>query len=121
MTNEYTDAMADRATRRHARRNVDGRLALLRAMLCNAAYDDDPSYQGVDPDTGREYRGPAMWRNSLDMLCYFIASRLLHASNGTWSDSDSNAILSIVRHAIDRARYHDASSRRYWNEFTESR
>lgn len=60
----FLDICFDRST-------IEEKTKITRSMLCNAASDSTPTYEGVDPNVG-PYQGPALNIFALETLAYFM-------------------------------------------------
>ena len=94
---EYTRQMADRMTLRHLKRTVSSRQTFLRAILCTAVRDYDPSYEGDDPDTG-PFRGPHMARWTVETLGYFARA----------AGFTQPTLIGWLRNGMEKAAEHSA-------------
>ena len=103
MEKKYTKKMAEKAVWRWARRSVEERLTLLRSLMCEAAFDKEPVYSGIDPNTGLPYAGNSMNVEMADMLGYF-----------SYKHIGIDRLLETVRTGYYRAKRHDDDSRRYY-------
>lgn len=103
----YTKDHANKAVRRHERRTVQERLTLLRAVLCSAAFDSEPTFKG-DNEDGTPYQGPTVAEAMCDMVGYFLYGKLPlgHA-------------LDLIRAGYWRASEHEYTMRKMWEENKE--
>ncbi len=95
----YTEKHATKATYRHERRTPPERLRLLRALLCSALGDTDPTFEGEE--NGAPFKGPTIAEAVCDMLGYFAHRRL-----------PLDRVIALVRAGYYKAEEHDAAMKR---------
>lgn len=71
----YTNEAANKAVSRHQKRTPNERTTLLRALLCDAASDSSPTFEGVDPIDG-PYKGPTVTEWTVSTLGYFLFRKM---------------------------------------------